>query len=66
MTRDKVKLGYEMSRSVTHRFLSDYLVNIRFAFLHFSDIQSATQIIEHADQYYIDNQRLSIAYKLLK
>jgi hypothetical protein len=55
-----VKLGYKINRNILFT-----LINIRFAFLHFVDIQLATQVMEHSDQYYIDNQRLSISYKLL-
>jgi RNA recognition motif-containing protein len=66
ITHDQIKLGYEMGRIVTYRFLYVCFVNTRFAFLHFADIQSATQVIEHADEYHIDNQPLTISYKLLK
>jgi RNA recognition motif-containing protein len=66
ITRDRVKLGYVMKRSVTHLFLFICFINISFAFLHFDDIQSAAQIMQHTDQYRIDNQSFSISYKILK
>lgn len=64
ITGGRVKLGFEISLSYTDQ--SNWFVCDRFAFLHFEDVQSATYVIEHANQYYIGNQPLSIAYQLLK
>jgi RNA recognition motif-containing protein len=64
ITRDRVKLGYEIDRRVTHNILFVCFIDTRFAFLHFDDIQSANQVMDHSDSYYIDNQHLSLSYKL--
>ena len=65
-TRDRFKLGFEIKRSGTDHNRSNWFVCDRFAFLHFKDVQSATYVIEHANQYHIGNQPLSISYQLLK
>ncbi len=53
-------------RSITYLFLIADFVNFRFAILHFADIQLAAQVMQKADQYFIDNQLLSITYKVLQ
>jgi len=66
ITRKRVKLGYRMKRSVIHLFLIVGFINCRFAVLHFVDIQLAAQVMQNADQYFIDNQLLSITYGVLQ
>jgi RNA recognition motif-containing protein len=56
-----------MSVSVPIVFcLSVRIINTNFGFLHFVDIQSAIQVMQHAEQYQIGNQPLSISNKVLK
>jgi RNA recognition motif-containing protein len=65
-THNRSKLGYVANMRVGYCFLLLCLLNDRFAFLHFADIQSAARVIELAGQYRIDNKSLSVSYKLLK
>lgn len=65
VTRDGVKLGYDMNQNIIDTLTSFRFVNTRFAFVDFGDKYTAAKVIKHSDQYYIDNQPLLISYKRL-